>query len=86
MIEIPAVWLRYGFTLLEAFLLLLALAHLANGIRHGFRMTLTVLSSGFYVAGLAAIIYTTWTMLGQVDWTGSFSIALPSFDFIRFGS
>lgn len=86
MIEFPAIWLRYVFFFLGGFLLLLALLYLQNGLRHGSRMSLTVMASGFFVAGLVAILWMSFTLLNQVDWSSTFSLTLPTFRLIRFGS
>lgn len=85
MIEFPARWVLYGFDILYGGLLLLAAAYLVNALRHGARMALTIFSSIVFLAGVVGIVWLTWSMLSPVDWVGSFTINVPSFDFIRFG-
>lgn len=85
MIEFPALWLKYGFFALSSLLLLLAFVYLLNGLRHGARMTLTVMTSGLFIAGVVIIAWLTGSMLTAVDWSSTFSVAFPDISFFRFG-
>ena len=85
MIEFPAIWVWYGFLVLGGLLLFMASAQLVNGLRHGSRLPLNILVSGIFVVGIAAIIISTFSLLSSVDWTSTYTIVLPSSDFLRFG-
>ncbi|MEK7637659.1 MAG: hypothetical protein AAB402_04750 [Patescibacteria group bacterium] len=85
MIEFPALWLKYGFFALGGLLLLLAFVYLLNGLRYGARMTLTVMTSGLFIAGVGIIAWLTNSMLTAVDWSSTFSVPLPDVSFLRFG-
>ncbi len=84
MISFPAIWIWYGFLLLGGLLLLLALTQLINGVRHGSRMPLNIFASGIFVLGIATIAVVTLSMLANVDWSVSYSLAVPSIPFLHF--
>jgi hypothetical protein len=85
MIEFPATWVLYGFYVLGGGLVLLAAAYALHGLRHGARMPLIIMSTGIYLIGALAIVWTSWTLLASVDWSGTFTVMVPTFDFVRFG-
>ncbi len=86
MIQLPAIWILYAFMALGAVLLVLAIAYLLVGLRHGSHMGLTVLSSGIFVFGLGVIVWMSVTTAQSISWTNNVTIPLPSMNFINFGS
>lgn len=85
MISFPAAWLRLVFAFLCAILLFLALLHILNAFRHGSRLSLTALSTGIFVIGIAVIVWLAVNLLMPVDWSSTFSLSIPSVSFTHFG-
>ena len=86
MIEFPAIWIWYTFLVLGGLLLTMALAHVVNSLRHGSRLPLNIIVSAIFVFGVGAMIATTMSLLSLIDWSSTYSIALPDMSFFRFGN
>lgn len=85
MIEISAVWVLYGFYGLAGVLMFIAVLQVFNSLRHGARMPVNILITAVYVVAIIALGIITNSMLGTVDWNGSFQVSLPDAGFLRFG-
>ena len=83
MVTFPASWLLYALYVGGGLLLLLAALYLNNGLKHGGSGHANVLSSGIFIAGILVMAWVTFNLLGQVDWTTTFSIQLPNLSFIK---
>ena len=78
MIEFPATWVWYGFLVLGGLLYVLVGAQLYNSLRHGSRMPVNVLVSAIFLVGVVALTVVAFSLLSNVDWSTTFTIALPS--------
>lgn len=82
MISFPAIWLLYAFDLIGGLLIVLSLFYIANAVRHGSHMGLTMISNTIFLAGIAVIAFVSWTALSHIDWTQNFTLSLLSFTLI----
>lgn len=85
MITLSAIWIRYGFLVLAALLLLVAVLQLVNSMRHGSRMPANILVTLVFVLGIVAIVVITNSLLINVDWNATYTLTLPSASLLRFG-
>lgn len=86
MIEFPAIWIWYTFLFFGGLLLVVAVGHLVNSLRHGSRLPLNIFVSAIFMFGVGAIIAMTMSLLSSVDWSSTYNIALPDMSFFRFGN
>lgn len=86
MIEFPASWLQILIAVLGGLLILLSVFYIHNAFRHGGSSGANILSSGIFIAGIVVIAWFSLGLLRDVDWSQTFTIALPSVNLHFFGS
>lgn len=84
MIQFPATLLLYTFLGLMAVLVLTSFAHLYHALRFGGLNTMAAVSSGLFIAGLLAALWTSNMLLADVDWGQVWQIDLPSIELMPF--
>ncbi len=62
-------------------LLLLALAQLYHAFRFSKPTHMTVVTSGIFIAGIAAILFSAFILFHGVNWSSTFEVQTPAIQF-----
>lgn len=78
MIEIGGRLIFSLYLIIGGGLLLMSLTHIYHAIRFGGKDPVAIASAGIFIAGIVVIIWASLSLLSTVDWSTTFTIALPS--------
>lgn len=77
MITIPISWLLGAFFIGLAVIIVFAFLHLYHAFRFSQPNAAAAISSGLFVAGLIALLWTTYSYLSALSWSTTFELRLP---------